>query len=299
MLQCGISFRILKHNQGQSKMTRCRSNQVLVIEKASRLLDEFRSQDTLTLTELSERLCISKSTVHRLLSTLDRLGFVEKETKPGSYRLGIKLFELGSLVQSRMHLRQIALDYMTELVERTNETAFLMIRDGMRALCIERIEGRHVQSLALRLGGTLPLHAGAGPRVLLAYDTPEILEQYLADEELYAFTEHTITDPDRLRADVAEIQRLGYALSYEDVTIGVAALGVPLFSHEGKTIGALSIAGITPRWTQAYITDMFPDLCDMAAKISARMGWPSKQRLAQYQEASSVQVEKPSLLYHN
>ncbi len=280
-------------------MTRRRSNQVLVIEKASRLLDEFRSQDTLTLTELSERLCISKSTVHRLLSTLDHLGFVEKEAQPGSYRLGIKLFELGSLVQSRMHLRQIALHYMTELVERTDETAFLMIRDGMRALCIERIEGHHVQSLALKLGGTLPLHAGAGPRVLLAYDTPEILEQYLAEEDLYAFTECTITDPDRLRADVAEIQRLGYALSYEDVTIGVAALGVPLFSHEGKTIGALSIAGITPRWTKAYIADMFPELYDVAAKISARMGWRSGQGLEQSQEANIVQADEPSFLYNN
>src|SRR4051812_34993299 len=139
-------------------------NQVLVIDKAARLLDEFRMDSTLTLSELSERLQISKSTVHRLLSSLEQVGFVEKEARPGCYRLGLKLFELGSLVQGRLELRQIALPYMAQLVEHTDETAFLIVRDGLQAVCIERIEGAHVQALALKVGGTLPLHAGGGPR---------------------------------------------------------------------------------------------------------------------------------------
>jgi DNA-binding IclR family transcriptional regulator len=251
------------------------ANQILVIDKVIRLLDEFRSADILTLAELSERLKMSKSTVHRLLASLEQVGFVEKEAQPGSYRLGIKLFELGSLVQGRMHLRQIALHYMLELVERTGETAFLLIKDGMHALCIERVEGSHVQALALKLGGTLPLHTGGAPRVLLAYAPLQLQEEYLSYEHLQRFTQHTIMEPATLREDIAEIRRRGYALSYEDVTIGVAALGVPLFDYTGRAMGALSLAGITPRWTESHIADMLAELQAAGAKVSARMGWRS------------------------
>lgn len=254
-----------------------RANQVLVIDKAARLLDQFRRADTLTLTELSERLLMSKSTVHRLLSSLEQVGFIEKEGQHIGYRLGVRLFELGSLVQNRMHLRQIALHPMTELVDRTDETAFLTVLDGMRALCIERIEGNHVQVLALNLGGTLPLHVGAGPRVLLAYAPPETREEYLAHQELRRFTPHTITDPSALRADMAQVRQQGYALSEEDVTIGVAALGVPLFDHTGGVIGALSLSGITPRWTHAHTFDLLTDLRAVGEQISRRMGWQPSQ----------------------
>jgi DNA-binding IclR family transcriptional regulator len=271
-------------------MPQQRANRVLVIEKAVRLLDEFRDSGTLTLTELSDRLSMSKSTVHRLLSSLDQVGFVEKEAQPGSYRLGMKLFELGSLVQYRMHLRQIALHYMTELVERTGETAFLLIRDGLHGRCIERIEGDHVQALALKLGGTLPLHVGAGPRVLLAYASPEFLQQYLAQESLQAFTMNTIIDPQALCANMAEIRRRGYVLSYEDVTIGVAALGVPLFNYEGKNIGALSLAGITPRWTEAHIAYLLSELCAIGEQISVRMGWQPGLSDKQQQTAGSARA---------
>ncbi len=274
-----------------------RANQVLVIAKAVRLLEEFRTADTLTLTELSERLKMSKSTVHRLLSSLEQVGFVEKEAqKPGCYRLGIKLFELGSLVQGRMHLRQIALHYMTELVERTGETAFLLIRDGMHALCIERVEGSNVQALALKLGGTLPLHLGGAPRVLLAYSPPAVQEEYLSYGPFQAYTPHTITDPEALRADLAEIRRRGYALSYEDVTIGVAALGVPLFDYKNEIIGALSLSGITPRWTESHIAEMLVELQSVATQISARMGWrpnsdgSQSQKSIEEQTLSSTQV---------
>jgi DNA-binding IclR family transcriptional regulator len=256
-----------------STMTGPPANQVLVIDKAVRLLDRFRDADTLTLGELSESLRMSKSTVHRLLSSLEQVGFIERGPQAGSYRLGMKLFELGSLVQNRMHLRQVALHYMTELVERTGETSFLFILDGSHALCIERVEGKHVQSLAIKVGGHLPLNAGGASRVLLAFAPEQVREAYLANGPFPRFTAHTITAPNELRADLEEIREEGYALSYEDVTIGVAALGVPLFDYRGEVIGGLSLSGITPRWTSSHIADMLVELKAMGERISERMGW--------------------------
>jgi DNA-binding IclR family transcriptional regulator len=249
------------------------ANQVLVIDKAVRLLEQFRGADTLTLAELSERLRMSKSTVHRLLSSLEQVGFIERGPQAGSYRLGMKLFELGSLVQNRMHLRQVALHYMTELVERTEETAFLFIIDGDHALCIERVEGKHVQSLAIKVGGQLPLNAGGASRVLLAFAPEEVREAYLAGAPFQRFTAHTIMDPDMLRLDLEKIRVQRYALSHDDVTIGVAALGVPLFDYRGEAIGGLSLAGITPRWTPDHIAEMLQELKAVGEQISQRMGW--------------------------
>ncbi len=249
------------------------ANQVLVIDKAVRLLDQFRAVDTLTLAELSERLRMSKSTVHRLLSSLEQVGFIERGSQAGSYRLGMKLFELGSLVQNRMRLRQIALHYMTELVERTEETAFLFILDGSHVLCIERVEGQHVQSLAIKVGGRLPLNAGGASRVLLAFAPENVRESYLAQGSFHRFTQHTIVDPETLRRDIEKTREQGYALSHEDVTIGVAALGVPLFDYRGEAIGGLSLAGITPRWTPEHMAEMLQELKAMGERISEHMGW--------------------------
>lgn len=248
-------------------------NQVLVIDKAVRLLEEFRSADTLTLADLSERLGMSKSTVHRLLSSLDQVGFVAKESKPGCYRLGLKLFELGSLVQARLELRQIAHPYLTQLVEQTDETAFLIIRDGMQGVCIERIEGRHVQSLMLKMGGTLPLHAGGSTRCLLGYSPDDVLEQLLAAGPLKVFTPYTIVGRDALRADVEQTRKQGYTLSYQDVTIGVAALGVPIFDYRNVAVGALSLSGITPRWTEEHMAKVLAAVRTAARQISLKMGW--------------------------
>ncbi len=248
-------------------------NQVLVIDKAVRLLEEFRSADTLTLTDLSERLGMSKSTVHRLLSSLEQVGFVSRERQPGCYRLGLKLFELGSLVQARLELRQIAHPYLAQLVRDTDETAFLIIRDGLYGACIERIDGSHVQSLILKFGGSLPLHAGGGTRCLLAYSPPEVLDEVLASGPLKAFTPYTITSGAALRADVEQTRLQGYTLSYQDVTIGVAAIGVPIFDHRDIAVGTLSLSGITPRWTETHMAEVLAAVRKAAQQISLKMGW--------------------------
>src|SRR5207244_10669190 len=94
-------------------------------------------------------------------------------SRPGTYRLGWRLLRLGSAVIARLDERQAALPVMERIHERTGETVFLCVRRGDDAVCIERLDGLRVQSLMLRLGGSLPLHLGAGPRTLLAWEPPE------------------------------------------------------------------------------------------------------------------------------
>ena len=139
-----------------------------------------------------------------------------------------------------------ALPSMERLYEHTEETVFLSVLREREAVCIERIEGRWVQSMALTLGGGLPLHIGAGPRALLAFLGESAWMEYLAGGDLAPFTAHSISDPDALLADLRLTRERGYAVSDEDVVVGMAALGAPIFDYRGKVRAALSFSGPKP-----------------------------------------------------
>ena len=130
--------------------------------------------------QLAELLGEPRTTVYRLLGSLEALDLVEPGAQPGTYRLGWKLMRLGAAVIERLDERQAALPVMERIHEATGETVFLLVRRGDDAVCIERLEGLRVQSLALRLGGSLPLHVGAGPRALLAWESRESGATYAA-----------------------------------------------------------------------------------------------------------------------
>jgi DNA-binding IclR family transcriptional regulator len=171
---------------------------------------------------------------------------VEPGSRRGTFRLGFHLLRLGSAVVSRFDERQLALPVMEHIHEETGETVFLCVRRGMEAVCIERIDGRRVQTLALSLGGSLPLHAGAAPRALLAYEARDFWNEYVAAGELERLTPSTPARADELFPLLEEIRSGGVAVSDEDVTVGIAALGVPILDYRGAIRGALSVSGVRP-----------------------------------------------------
>ena len=123
---------------------------------------------------------------------------------------------------------------MERLHELTEETVFLCVRRDDVAVFIECLPGKHVQALALGLGGSLPLHAGAAPRVLLAYEPKDVQADYLRRVDLVSFTDRTPSTPSAVKRALSEVRAKGYAVSDEDVTIGIAALGAPIFDHTGR-----------------------------------------------------------------
>ena len=136
---------------------------------------------------------------------------------------------------------------MERVHEETEETVFLCIRRGHEAVCIERIDGRWVQSMALRLGGSLPLHVGAAPRVLLAFEPREFWEEYVrADGGLEPFTRRTPVPKTALFRALEEVRDRWLSISDEDVVVGMAAVGAPIFDHRGRVCAALSMSGPRP-----------------------------------------------------
>ena len=126
--------------------------------------------------------------------------------------------------------------------------------------------------MALQLGGSLPLHVGAGPRVLLAAADDEFVEPYIAQRPLTRFTEHTITAPDDLRADVAATRANAYAISDEDDVLGMAAVGAPIRDHEGRITATLSLSGPKPTVLEAETENSLRLIRDAAGEVSGTLG---------------------------
>lgn len=250
---------------------------VQVLTKAAAVLDRLAREQEASARQLADWLDEPRSTVYRLLANLRRLGFVEPGSRRGSYRLGLELFRLGSAVLTRFDERQAALPVMERIHEETGETVFLCVRRGLEAVCIERLDGRRVQSLALRVGGSLPLHAGAAPRVLLAYAQRDLWRDYVSATPLERLTPHTPTTAEDLVPMLEQIRRVGYAVSDEDVTVGIAALGAPIFDYRGTLRAALSISGLRSMILGAGSETIRALVIDGARDVSQALGHGTRQ----------------------
>jgi DNA-binding IclR family transcriptional regulator len=246
---------------------------ILVLGKVKAVLDALGELGQAGPSEIAARIGANKSTTFRLVNSMERIGLLDR-TPGGAYALGLWLMELGALVESRLDLRRVAEPELEQLHEDVALTTFLTVRHANQATCIDRIAGPNVDVLALRLGGILPLYSGAGPRVLLAGLEESELAAYLSQAPFRPLTPHTLTSNGKLRADVEITRRRRYVLSMEDVTIGVAAIGVPVFDASGGVAAAISVAGLRHEFEGDHERALAKRLQASAARVSAALGAP-------------------------
>lgn len=249
--------------------------QIQVLDRAATLLRILGdARRPLRLGAIAEQARLSPSTTRRILSSLCANGLCA-QSDDGSYRLGLLLFELGSRVEAGFDLRERAYPALVRLSELTHLTAFLCVRHDQRAIAIERIDGRYAFSLALTVGGTLPLHSGGAPRVFLAYESEAEVRRYLAEANpLERFTPNTLVDLDDLLKDLRQVRERGYVISNEDVTPGVAALAAPVFGHldSATPVAAISVAGLVPHVLGEQQDSLLSLLLETAELISRELG---------------------------
>jgi DNA-binding IclR family transcriptional regulator len=245
---------------------------VMLIRKVSQILGVLAEGDT-SAADLADAVGEPRSSVYRILSSMRAEGLVEPGRDRGQFRLGLRLLTLASSVVSKFDVRAYARPALERLYELTGETVFVCVPRDDRAVCIERLDGKRVQSLALKLGGSLPLHAGAAPRAILAALGPAKWDAYLANHEnLESFTPKTPVKRSQLLPLLKKAVAEGIAVSDQDVTVGVAAIGAAIIDYQGQVCGALSISGIR----DAIIGDNFPawstELRSAATEVSRSLG---------------------------
>jgi DNA-binding IclR family transcriptional regulator len=214
-----------------------------LIAKVDGVISQLERHGDMTAAVLAEALGEPLSSIYRMLQSLTAIGWVDRSPHRGRYRLGLPLMTIGGLVEDSIDIRELARPHLASLLRDTNATSFLCVRRGARAVCVERLEGHAVRSLAMQLGSSLPLYAGAGPRALLAHMPPSEQEAALRSDLRYP------GDPPQpaasaVEADLVEVRRRGYSISDGDVTTGIAALGAPVFNHRHELVASISISGL-------------------------------------------------------
>lgn len=241
------------------------------VDRALRVLLQFDEEHPeWSSGELAQSLGLHRSIVYRILSTLQRRGFVTQIGDRGRFRLGNKLVELGNVVLASNDLRQIAHPFMAWLVRETGESAFLTVASEDESICIDKIDSRRQVRVTLTIGGRYPLHAGASNKILLACLPSDTVDN-LVTKGLESITPRTITDATRLKEDLATIRAQGYAISVGELTPDVAALAVPLRNSNGSVVAALSIAGLASRFGEDRLPALISATCQAAENISAQL----------------------------
>lgn len=215
---------------------------IRVLANADDVIQLLAAEGDLTPAEISERLNIPRPSVYRLIDGLGAVGFTDPLTE-GAARLSMNWLHLADRAREGFDEWVGADQALQELVDRTRQTAYLSVRRGGEAVCLQWKQGRAIGVLLLRPGRSLPLHAGAAGRSFLAFDS--VIDEYLSQTEgkRKSFTRRTLLHEADLREDARQSRSRGYTVSDEDVTDGVAAFGVPLRIDNGPMKAALSIAG--------------------------------------------------------
>ena len=208
-----------------------------VTSRALALLGAFDEQHRrLTLTELAQRAALPVPTTHRLVGELVAWQALARDGE-GRYVVGRRLWEVGLLAPVNLGLREVALPHLQDVHATTRDTVHLAVREGTRALYVERLAGS--TPVVSQMGSRLPLHATGVGKVLLAWAPDDVRDLALSAPE--QVTAHTVVDPLRLRRELEEVRRRGCARTAQEMTLGTSSLAVPVRDPAGEVVAALGV----------------------------------------------------------
>jgi DNA-binding IclR family transcriptional regulator len=244
------------------------SESIRAVERALAVLTCFTNQTPeLTLTQISERIGINKSTVHRLLATLERSQFLERDTLTGVYRPGNRLLQLAHLALEHNNLRRLAIPFLRLLSELHRENVNLSILDGTDVVYLEVIESPQRVKLAAVTGQRLPAFCTASGKAILAFLPEETVRQVL-DRGMLRYTPQTLTSPNDFFEDAKLARERGFAFSEQEFEDGINAIAAPIFNASHQPIASISVAGPAYRLSKERMLEIGPSIVDTANKIA-------------------------------
>lgn len=243
---------------------------IQVIERMMSLLDALsRRAVPVNLKELASETSLHPSTAHRILGVMVESRLVDR-IEPGTYRLGIRLLELGNLVKSRISVREVALPHMQNLHQALGETVNLSVRHDDEVVYIERTApGASMMRVVQIVGARAPLHITAVGKVFLAHDAAAARAAYAQRTGLPRYTDNTLTEPEPLARELERVREQGYALDNEEAEKGVSCIGAGIYNDEGRIVAGLSVSAPSDRLERGWATQVV----DTAHRISRAMGY--------------------------
>jgi IclR family transcriptional regulator, KDG regulon repressor len=245
------------------------------LERAFAILEEVAHHPQgIGLADLSRRVGLHNSTTFHLVKTMVALGYVRQTRDTKRYHVGRRLFSLAASSRGDVDLVGIATAILEDLARETGESSHLAIRSGDQVVVVVRIAGSGAFQLQERHGGIRPAHATALGKVLLAALTPEQLERFLATHRLEVFTPKTITEPERLRDEIARVRARGIAYDDSEFNAEVRCVAVPVYDFTGRVAAAIGISGPVWRLTLQSLQETSACVQAAADRLSAELGAP-------------------------
>lgn len=269
LVWCGIIRRKMGSEMGAEHHELLKS-----VEKALQILGSFSiDAPELTASEIAERVNLPKVSVYRFLKVLMRNGFIAQNRETRRYRLGIKVFELGSLVLRNMELRKAAFPLIEDLSKKSGETVHLGILDEQQVVSIEGIESGHSLRISLPIGKRVYLHSTGIGKAILAFLKDEEIENIVREKGLPGFTKTTITNKERLKKEIELIRKMGYAVDNEENEQGIRCVAAPILDNAGNVIASISISGPTIRITDDRMDQFSKLVMETGRKICIALGY--------------------------
>ncbi|MFF5504096.1 IclR family transcriptional regulator [Streptomyces roseolus] len=247
---------------------------VPAVTRAFDILELFLHGDgTLSAPEITRRLQLPRTTTHELVSTLAARNYlVPVPEQPGRYRLGVRTYQLGSRYAEQLDLAAEGRQVAHEIAETCGETVHVALLEDADVIYIAKVDSTHAVRMVSATGRRLPAHCTAVGKMLLAMLPADELDALLDGRELARMTPHSITDPDVLRAALAEIAILGVAVEQRESNPDVSCVAAPVRDRTGRVVAALSISVPVIRWDEARENELTALAVHGATDLSTRLG---------------------------
>lgn len=257
---------------------------VQVLDRAISILNLLaETNQGVGLGDIAHAIGVPKSTAHRILMNLESERMVDRDPVSGRYRLGLRLFELGSLAVARFSIRDRAVQYLEALVRETDETSHLCVLEDGEVLYLDKLESNRSVRLTSRIGLRNPVHCTGVGKVMMAYLDDAEVEEIVQRRGLARFTSKTITTLAELRIELAKVREQGYAVDDEEHEEDVRCVAAVVRDHQGRPAAAMSVAAPSFRIPPERIPVFAKSICKAAQQLSRDIGFK-----ADFSEVSAV-----------
>ena len=263
-------------NSGSHSETRG-AHSIQSLARGLQILRCFSSDaPTLSLTDISQQVGLPKATAYRYVSTLKALGYLAQDGKRGTYKLSVKVLDLGFSALNSLSFLSVALPYLEKLAQKSQESASMAVLEESDVIYVARAATKRWMSTNLQIGSKLPAYCTSMGKALLAYRPFDEVSDLLKNKKLIAHTPYTITDLGRLKEILAKIRKDGYAINDQELEIGLCSAAAPVRGVDGEVIAAINISMAAARVPVEVLQEKFiPYLLSTAREISRALGYRS------------------------
>jgi DNA-binding IclR family transcriptional regulator len=248
------------------------------LDRAVSVLDVLAQSDTpLSLAEICQRMSLHKSTAHRSLMVLERSALIER-TQENRFRLGLKLYELGTRAVEQIDLRARVQPFFRRLAAQVGETVHLSVLQKTSVVYLDKVEPNRRVCMSSKIGTSNPVYCTSMGKAMLAFQPEDEIEQIVARIRFVRYTHKTLSSHETLMKALERVRRRGYAIDDEEIEVGVRCIGAPIFNEHHRPIAAVSVSGPASRITVQSVPGIAEHLLRCCREISAVLGLHAKKK---------------------